>query len=173
MKAINYLLICGISALFFTANTPQAQAQSRPELCKIHSGNVHNFTSSYNLFNQSTATPLRPFIQNNVAYKVDNNLIAKPIFYTLIDGGNTVSAFEIKGKFGDIYVGKRDIAIQYIVQNQTGSYAELIGMCLNGTFATPKKRFVLNMYELVPDTQSALQEARSGASAERIGNMFR
>lgn len=173
MKAINCLLICGISTIYFTASTSQAQAQTRPAFCQIHSGNVNRFVSQYNVFDKSSNTPLRPFITNNRVYKINNNLSAKPLFYTAISNGNVVSAFELKGRLGKLSIGNRDVVTQHIVQNQTGSYVEILGHCVNGVFIEPQQQEVYNIYKLPLETQSALQEARYGISGENVSNMFR
>jgi hypothetical protein len=171
MKAIKSLLLCVISAVSFTAITPQAQAQSRSEFCQINSGNVNRFVSEYNIFNKSSNTPLRPFIQNDRPYHIGKELAAKPLFYTAISNGNVVSVFELKGRLGKLYIGKKDVVTQHIVQ--IGSYAEILGHCINGVFIKPQKQEVYDIYKLPWATQLALQEARNGILTEQIGNMFR
>ena len=172
MKAIKSFLICAVAVTPLVIQ-PTAQAQSKPEFCQIHNGNVNRYTSKYNLFDNSSNTPIRPFVQNNRIYNINQDLSAKPLFYTAISNGNVVSAFELKGKLGKLFIGSRDVVTQYIVQNQIGTYAEILGHCINGVFIQSPQQEAYDIYKLPLETQSALQEAKFGISQERIGNMFK
>jgi len=107
----------------FAAITIQfaAQAQSNPQFCQIHSGNVGQYTSQYDIFNHTAQTPYRPFVQNSRVYKVTNDLIAMPLFYARIPSNNASipdnsvgAAFELKGKYGNHVISNKEVAVQHI-----------------------------------------------------------
>ncbi|MDM9379878.1 hypothetical protein QUB80_04090 [Chlorogloeopsis sp. ULAP01] len=114
MKRIKLFLFCAISAISFAFSAVPAQAQSQPLFCQIHEGNLSSYVSEYNIFDKSSRTPLRPFIQNSKTYKIDKNLTAKPLFFTTASDGSIVSAFQLKGVIGNLSIGTRDVVTQYI-----------------------------------------------------------
>ncbi|MBD2300052.1 hypothetical protein [Nostoc sp. FACHB-190] len=152
-----------------------AQAQSRPQFCQIYDGNLNQYVSGYNIdnLNQPTPTPYRPFIHNYQAYKITEQLIAKPLFYTALTDGNIVSAFQLKGIYGNLLITDKDVVVQHIKHSPINSYAEVLGLCINGSFVPPQKQEFYNIVDLPQNTQSALQEAHFGITTEQTGRMFK
>lgn len=172
MKAIKSFLICAVAVTPLVIQ-PTAQAQSKPEFCQIHSGNVSQYVSEYNPFNHSTPTIYRPFIQNRQPYQITQELAAKPLFYVAISDGSIGAAFELKGRYGNLLIGNNDVVVQHLKFYPVNSYIEIAGLCVNGTFIASPKKQALPTINLPLQTQSALQEARFGISQEQIGNMFK
>ncbi|WP_414589335.1 hypothetical protein [Scytonema sp. PCC 10023] len=172
MKAIKSFLFCAITLLPLLIQ-PTAKAESRPEFCQIDDGNVTQYVSRYNMFDNSAPTPLRPFLVNSRPYNVTKELAAKPLFYTALEDGSIVSAFQLRGVIGNVSIGKKDVVTQYIKHYEIGSYAEIIGHCINGVFVVPPKQEIYQTWKLPSDTQSTLQEATMGVLGERMGNLFR
>ncbi|MHC5716401.1 MAG: hypothetical protein ACYTXE_43640 [Nostoc sp.] len=170
MKAIKSILICAIASLTIQST---AQAQSKPEFCQIHAGNVNRYVSQSNIFNAPPSTIYRPFIQNNHAYNVTKELVAKPLFYSALPSGNIVAAFQLEGKYGNALISDKDVVTQYITMDSLGMYFQILGLCVNGTFLASPKKEVYDFYKLPRDTQYALDEAKFGILQEQSVNMFR
>lgn len=172
MKAIKSFLFCAITLLPL-AIQPTAKAESRPEFCQIHDGNVTQYVSRYNMFDNSAPTPLRPFLVNSRPYNLTKELVAKPLFYAALEDGSIASAFQLRGVMGNVSIGEKDVVIQYTKHYQIGNHVELIGHCINGVFVTPQKQEVYEIWKLPSNTQSVLQEATMGVLGEGMGNLFR
>jgi hypothetical protein len=179
MKVIK-LLACAISIASFCTNTAQAQAESNPKFCQIHSGNVNSYILKSNLFDEASNTPFLPFVQNRIVYTINSNLLANTLFYTAISDNKTIIAFELKGKLNKFYIGDRKInignknkVIQYIVQDETGTYAGVLGYCINNVFVEEPEVETYLVSKLPLETQTALNEARLGVFGGQISNMLR
>jgi hypothetical protein len=170
MKAVKSIFL---GAVTFLTIQSTAYAQSKPGFCQIHAGNLSKYVSQYNMFNHSAPTPYRPFIQNSRPYNVNKELIAKPLYYVGISDGTVGAAFQLKGKYGNRIIGNKDVVVQHIKYYPTGSYVQIVGFCINGTFAPVNKVETYTTLDLPLDTQSALQEASLGVVAERTGSMFK
>jgi hypothetical protein len=90
-----------------------------------------------------------------------------------MSNGNIAAAFQLKGKYGNDLIPDKDVVTQHIIISSTSSYSEILGFCVNGTFAASPKTITLDIYKLPLQTQSALQEAKLGISQEQVSNMFR
>ena len=170
MKIIKSSLIYTVLATSLFIH-PKALAQSTPQLCQIHNGNVGNYVSQYNVFNNSTPTPYRPFIFNNQTYKVTQNLIATPLFYTSLSNNNFIAAFQLKGNYGNFVIDKQ-VVTQLIKQNLSQQSVQVLGICVNGVFV-PTPQQVFNFIDLPLKTKQALYEAQFGIIQEQTGNMFK
>jgi hypothetical protein len=172
MKTIKSILIFTLTVVCLAIQST-AQAQSKPEFCKIHDGNLSRYVSQYDIFNLSTPTPYRPLIQNNRSYQIANSLAAKPLFYTGNSNGNIVTAFQLKGVMGKLSIGDKDIVTQLIRHNTMGNYAQVVGYCINGVFITEQKPEAFYLSQLPLKTQLALEEAKLGSLQEQVGNAFK
>ncbi len=150
----------------------QMQPQPQPHFCKIHAGNLNQYVSEYNMFNGSAPTPYRPFRINYRAYNVTEELIAKPLFYFALSDGNINAAFQLKGELGNNVIKDSDIIVQYIKYYSSKASFEIVGFCVNGTFASVPKPEVYYCIKLPLKTQLALQEAGSNVCAEQIVRLF-
>ena len=165
MKLIKLLLICTVISAIIQS---PAQAQSRPQFCQIHAGNISNYVSQSNLFNSSSPpTPYCPFLQNYQTYKVSEELIATPLFYTALPDGNIDAAFQLKGKYGNLVISDRDVVVQHIKYYRIGSYAQTLEFCLNGAFVLNQNSETYRIMELPLNAQLALGEASLGVIQEQ------
>jgi hypothetical protein len=170
MKVIKTALICLFASI--TIQIP-AKAQSSPEFCQIHAGNVSRYVSEYNLFEHYARTPYRSFLTNASVYKVDKQLIAKPLYYMTAPDGNVVAAFQFKGKYGDHVIGDKEVVVQLIKYYSLSSAFEIAGFCINGVFAPAPKVVTYSTADLPFNTLSALQEASISVSGEQVYRMFK
>lgn len=171
MKIIKSVFMCTVMVISITISS-KAQAQNRPDFCQIHIGNLSQYASQYDMINHSAPTPYRPFITNTRAYNINKELIAIPLYYFDLSNGNVGTAFQLKGKLGNLLIGNKDVVVQYIKYQPLSVTAEVIGVCVNGEFGTLQNQ-VYNLFDLPFNTQRALREANFGITQEQIGNAFR
>jgi hypothetical protein len=131
MKAVKSILL---STVAFITIQSTAYAQSKPEFCQIHTGNLSKYVSQYNMFDHSAPTPYRPFIQNSRPYNVNKELIAKPLYYVGISDGTVGAAFQLKGKYGNRIISNKDVVVQHIKYYPVSYVFQIVGFCINGTF---------------------------------------
>ena len=172
MKAIKSILITIVTSLTIQS-VVVAQTQSNPEFCQIHAGNVGQYVSQYNLFDNYTPTPYRLFIRHSRVYNVNQELIAKPLYYMDAPGDTVVAAFQLKGKYGTQVIDNREIAVQIIRYYPITSTFQIVGFCVNGIFAPTQKVEAYDTRYLPLNTYSALQEANYSLVMERTGKLFK
>ncbi|BAY80501.1 hypothetical protein NIES25_69890 (plasmid) [Nostoc linckia NIES-25] len=172
MKAIKSVLIAIVTSLT-VQSLAVAQTQSNPEFCQIHAGNVGQYASQYYIGSNYTPTPYRLFIGHSRAYKLDGELIAQPLYYMDAPSDTVAAAFQLKGKYGDRVIGDREITVQIIRYYPMSSTFEIVGFCVNGTFAPNQKLEAYDTRILPFNTLSALQEANIGLTMERTDKLFK
>lgn len=169
----NKILVGLFSVLIPFISIPAKAQNNRPDFCKIHAGNVSQYTSQYNMFSQSANTPFRPFISNSATYNVNKQLIAKPLYYVAISDGSVGVAFQLAGRLGNQTIGKKDVVVQHIKHYPVSGYTQVVGYCVNGVFLPNQKTETYRTMDLPLNTQGALQEAALGIQQEQVGRMFK
>lgn len=172
MKAIRSVLLSIVTSLTIQS-VAVAQTQYNPEFCQIHAGNVGQYVSQYNFVDNYTPTPYRLFVGHSRIYNVNQELIAKPLYYMDAPGDNVVAAFQLQGKYGDHVIDGREIAVQIIKYYPMTSSFQIVGFCVNGIFAPAQKVETYDTRNLPLSTLSALQEANYGLVMERTGRLFK
>ena len=171
MKPIKSTLICAITITSLAIQST-AQAQSKPQICQIHSGNISQYVSEYNILNNSTPTVYRPF-RNSQPYQINQQLAAQPLFYVGLPDGSIDAAFELKGRYGNLLIGNNDVVVQHLRTSPASSFVEIAGLCVNGTFVASQKNQAFDTINLPLQTYTALQEAIAGVTAEQISNLLK
>lgn len=172
MRFIKSSCVCLLTLASLAIQLP-VKAQSKPEFCQIHAGNINRYVSQTNIFSSSAPTPYRPFIQQNKSYEIGKNLYAQPLFYSAIPNGNIITVFQLEGYLGNVPIRNEDIVTQVMAYTQFGTDVQVIGICVNGIFIPNKKPEALYLYKLPSQTQRAIQEAKMGIMQEQMVNIYR